>query len=72
NKPYDWLLPDQELRASEIPLLIGQNAFPNGLVLDTRSYTPLTDLSPALASDSDAGGMQHMAVAKDYGLPAGP
>jgi len=72
NKPYDWLLPDQDLQASELPLLIGQNAFPSGLVLDTRFYTPLADLSPALAGDSDAGGMQHMAVAKDYGLPAGP
>jgi hypothetical protein len=40
---------------------------PNGLVFDTRVFTPLSSAPPALVGDSDpADGMQHMAVVKDY------
>jgi endonuclease/exonuclease/phosphatase family metal-dependent hydrolase len=66
TKPFDWVLVDSDLDALVVPTVIGANSFPDGLVVDTRVYTPITDLSPALASDSAASGMQHMAVVKDY------
>ena len=47
-------------------MAIGAAQFANGLVVDTRVYTPLADLAPALATDSGATGMQHMAVVRDF------
>ncbi|MBS2028425.1 MAG: endonuclease/exonuclease/phosphatase family protein [Deltaproteobacteria bacterium] len=66
TRPYDWVLPTPELRALETPVAIGAAQFTGGLVVDTRVYTPLTDLAPALATDSGATGMQHMAVVRDF------
>jgi endonuclease/exonuclease/phosphatase family metal-dependent hydrolase len=72
TKPYDWVLASPELRALEIPVLIGATHFDTGLVVDTRVYSPLTDLSPAEIGDSGSSNMQHMAVARDFLLPAEP
>jgi endonuclease/exonuclease/phosphatase family metal-dependent hydrolase len=66
TKPYDWVLVDSDLDGRAIPVQIGSNLFPNGLVVDTRVYTPITDLVPALATDSGATNMQHMAVVRDF------
>ena len=44
--------------------MIGSRAFPNGLVFDSRIYTPLAEVAPVLAADS--GNAQHMAVIKDF------
>lgn len=66
TKPYDWVLVDSDLDALSIPVQIGSNLFPDGLVVDTRVYTPLSDLSPALMTDSGATNMQHMAVVRDF------
>ena len=71
SKPYDWVLTTPNLNALQTATLIGNNSFATGLVVDTRVYTPLADLSPALASDSGASNMQHMAVVKDFLLPGG-
>jgi len=49
---------------------IGAASFLNGLVVDTRIYTPIADLAPALTGDSGAPSMQHMAVVRDFTLPA--
>jgi hypothetical protein len=70
-KPYDWLLPTTSLHARMIPVRIGAAEFPSGLVLDTRVFMPLTDVAPALATDSSALSMQHMAVVRDFAF-AGP
>jgi endonuclease/exonuclease/phosphatase family metal-dependent hydrolase len=67
--PLDWVLADNDLRARQVPLQLGANAFTNGLVFDTRVYTPLVDAAPALSTDSTATGMQHMAVSKQFSLP---
>ncbi len=67
--PYDGVYVDPDLKGIQIPVAIGANHFPNGLVCDTRVYTPLVDLAPALPSDSGEAGMQHMAVVKDFMLP---
>jgi endonuclease/exonuclease/phosphatase family metal-dependent hydrolase len=70
TKPYDWVMLDAELRALEIPVAIGANSFPNGLIFDSRVYTPLADVSPVLVTDSAAINMQHMGVVKDILIPA--
>jgi hypothetical protein len=38
-------------------------------VLDTRVYTPLAEVAPAMTGDSAAANMQHMAVVKDVIVP---
>ena len=68
TRPYDWVLPTPELRALETPVVIDADQFTGGLVVDTRVYTPIGDLAPALATDSGATGMQHMAVVRDFML----
>ena len=66
NKPYDWVLADADLRAYQVAVAIGAATYPDGLVFDSRVYTPLTDVAPVVAADSGAPSMQHMAVAKDF------
>ena len=69
GKPYDHVVASALLRAFEIPVVIGQSSFPAGLVVDTRVYSPIEDLAPALATDSGAVNMQHMGVVRDYRVP---
>jgi endonuclease/exonuclease/phosphatase family metal-dependent hydrolase len=69
NSPYDWVMLDGDLNALRVPVTIGAASFPNGLVFDSRVYTPLADVSPVLIGDSAAPMMQHMAVVKDVLLP---
>lgn len=70
DRPYDNLLFDADLQALVTPTIIGANSFPNGFVADTRVYTPITDLAPALANDSAAH--FRMAVVRDISLGARP
>lgn len=67
NKPYDWVLADAELHALRTPVVLGANSFANGLVFDSRVYSPLP--SPVLVGDSGATNMQHMAVVRDFLIP---
>jgi len=69
-KPYDHVLVDSDLRAYQTSTVIGSSTFSAGLVVDTRVYSPLSDISPALSTDSGATNMQHMAVIKDFLVPA--
>lgn len=66
NKPYDWVLSNPSLQSRLVPSDMGQNVFDSGAVIDTRTYTPLSDISPALATDSSGPSMQHMAVVRDF------
>jgi hypothetical protein len=66
SKPYDWVLADDELSALEVPVLMGLSVFPAGAVIDTRVYSPLSEIALALSSDSGAPSMQHMAVIRDF------
>ena len=73
TKPHDWVLPSPALAALQVPTAFatadgGASTFASGLVFDSRVYTPLTDVSPVLATDSAASNMQHMAVVKDFHL----
>lgn len=70
TKPYDAVLVDADLAAYKAAVAIGSKTFANGLVVDTRTYSPLSDLAPALSGDSGATNMQHMAVVRDFLVPA--
>lgn len=68
GKPYDWVIASPDLVTHQVPTILGTSSFANGLVFDSRVYTPLSDVAPVKASDSAAEFMQHMAVVKDFGL----
>jgi len=68
SRPYDWVLDDTDLSPRRGATVIGGQSFPTGAVIDTRVYTPLSDISPAQVGDSGVPGMQHMAVVRDYFL----
>lgn len=72
SKPYDWVLVNSALQALQTGVTIGHNVFGHGAVIDTRVYAPISDLAPALAGDSGAPNMQHMAVVRDFALPSVP
>jgi endonuclease/exonuclease/phosphatase family metal-dependent hydrolase len=65
-KPYDYVLPSYSLSSYQIASVIGGNSYANGLVFDSRVYSPLSDVSPVLSTDSAATNMQHMGVIKDF------
>ena len=69
NKPYDRLFADFDLEPHHTAVTIGAQSFGDGLVFDSRVYTPLIDLSPAEQGDSGAEAMQHMAVVRDFAIP---
>jgi len=70
TSPYDWVLAEPELDALEIPVQIGSLSFANGLVFDSRVFSPLSSVSPVLSTDSGVTGMQHMAVVRAFAVPA--
>jgi endonuclease/exonuclease/phosphatase family metal-dependent hydrolase len=68
-KPYDWVAVSSSLAVRQVPVTIGVAHFADGLVFDSRVYTPLADVAPVLQGDSGASNMQHMAVVKDFVIP---
>ncbi len=73
SNPYDQVLPDPDLIPLETAVVISGHGFtyPDGLVFDSRVFTPLSAVSPVLSGDSGASGMQHMAVIRDFQIPTG-
>jgi endonuclease/exonuclease/phosphatase family metal-dependent hydrolase len=69
-KPYDHLLVNSGLRAYQTATVIGGSSFASGLVLDSRVYSPLAEISPVQSGDSGATNMQHMAIIKDFLIPS--
>ncbi|MEM9073665.1 MAG: endonuclease/exonuclease/phosphatase family protein [Myxococcota bacterium] len=69
TRTIDSVFVNAGLEPLEIPVRIGTGAYDGGFVVDTRVYTPISDLAPALVDDSGAEGMQHMAVLRDFILP---
>lgn len=61
---YDYILPDFLFAEKIFPVRIGNRFFTNGLVFDSRTYTPLADVAPVQQNDSASA--QHMAVIKDF------
>lgn len=74
GKPYDQVLPGPVLDTLETPVSIAGHGFnyAEGLVFDSRVFTPLSAVSPIRFGDSGASGMQHMAVIRDFLIPTGP
>ncbi len=70
RKPYDWALPDDDLAWFHVPVEIGDLNFPSGLVFDSHVFEPLSLVAPVHRDDSGAENMQHMAVIKDFRVPA--
>lgn len=66
SKPYDGVYASFALDNYEVPVRIGNNSFPNGLVFDSREYNPLSDVAPVQRNDSGASQMQHMAVVREF------
>jgi endonuclease/exonuclease/phosphatase family metal-dependent hydrolase len=69
SHPYDHVYLSPALAPLAVPVAIGPALFPDGLVFDSRVYTPLADVAPVLLTDSGANGMQHMAVLRDVLVP---
>lgn len=61
---YDYVLPSFNLSSNQVPVVIGSKAYTNGLVFDSRKFTPLSDVAPVLSNDSTNA--QHIAVVKDF------
>ena len=71
STPHDYVLPSLTLTNFETATLFPALTYPNGLVFDSRVYITdeLTNFVPVQAADS--GLAQHMAVMKDFLIPAG-
>lgn len=65
-KPYDHVLASPSLQARERPVVQGSRRFESGLVFDSRTFAPLTDVAPVHFEDSAALNMQHMAVVRVF------
>lgn len=68
-KPYDYVLANSALNSNAVAVQIGGSTYPSGLVVDSRVYTPLSELAPVVVGDSGAVNMQHMAVVRDFAVP---
>lgn len=66
SERYDRVMASFTFTNKQVPVVIGGNSFPNGLVFDSRVYSPLGDVAPVQTTNSGASGMQHMAVIKDF------
>lgn len=71
SRPYDQILPDPALSLLEVPVVIAghSSTYGEGLVFDSRVFTPLSAVSPVQFGDSGAPSMQHMAVVRDFLIP---
>ena len=70
NHPHDYVLPSFALTNFATATVLPSHSFPSGLVFDSTIYTPLSDVAPGQFGDSTNA--QHMAVMKDFSIPAGP
>ena len=63
-EPYDQVMTSPTFTTNFTPVIIGAQSFANGLVFDSRVFTPLSAVTPVQSADS--GLAQHMAVMKDF------
>lgn len=64
SERYDYVFPSPTFGTNRVATSIGSRSFPNGLVFDSRVFSPLTDVAPVQPADSSTA--QHMAVIKDF------
>jgi len=66
---YDRVLVSFSMTNTLTALVMPSRNYPDGLVFDSRVYTPLGDVPPVQSTDSGAIQMQHMGVVKDFTYP---
>lgn len=66
DQRYDRVMTSFSFTNTQVPVVIGANTFANGLVFDSRVYSPLSTVSPVISTDSGTTGMQHMGILKDF------
>jgi endonuclease/exonuclease/phosphatase family metal-dependent hydrolase len=66
NHPHDYVLPSFSFTNLLTASVFPSHSFSNGLVFDSRVYTPLSDVAPVQFGDSSNA--QHMAVLKDFNI----
>ncbi len=66
KRPYDMVLPNPALAAYHAVTIVNRKRFPNGLVYDTRLWTPPPE--PAEWEDTSAN-LQHLPVMKTFRIP---
>ncbi len=66
SERYDYVFPSFSLNSNRVATVIGSHTFTNGLVFDSRVYSPLSEVAPVVSTDSGVTGMQHMGVVKDF------
>lgn len=64
---YDYVLPNPALETLHVPVEIGGLTFPEGMVFDSRLWSPPPP--PIRPGDSAAEGLQHLAVIKAFRIP---
>jgi hypothetical protein len=67
SQPNDLVLPNPLAWSLRTFTGVGSRIFPNGLVFDSRVFTPLSAVAPIEFNDSAAA--KHMAVIKDFSFP---
>ncbi|MBS1963256.1 MAG: endonuclease/exonuclease/phosphatase family protein [Bdellovibrionales bacterium] len=72
KKNYDWVLTDADLAQYQVPVKFAGTAlsFPTGFIFSSETFPNLDAVKPIQKSDSDAPGMQHYPVIKDFAVPA--
>ena len=71
NNQYDYVLASSNFASLEQTINLGNFSYPNGLVFDSRVFTPISAVPPIQTGDSGVSGMQHMAVIRDFRVNAG-
>lgn len=66
SRRYDRVYFSPSMAHTQVPVEMPSRTYANGLVFDSRVYTPLSDVPPVQFSDSAAFQMQHMAVVRDF------
>lgn len=66
SERYDYVFPNFSLNSNVVATVIRSRTFTNGLVFDSRVYSPLSEVAPVVSTDSGVTGMQHMGVVKDF------
>ena len=66
TRPYDFVLPNPALARCHAPTVVGGKTFPDGLVFDSRLWSPPPP--PAEREDS-ARDLQHLPVMKTFRIP---
>ncbi len=70
DQRFDYVLPTRNLDSNHYTVVVSGSNFVNGLVFDTRLWSPVPP--PALAGDSSATGNAHMAVMKAFSIGRTP